>query len=458
MTASPPRRTETEAEDDLAQVPAVGRTYLDELLGRDLKGLDLIAIFISEIEIAEKPIVIAVGVDTKGRKCSLGIYEGGTSDPADCQAAVADLVARGLERHVRRLFVTDGGPAIGKALRAVFGRRSLIQECRIRKRREILSRLPESEHSRIRRNLHAAWSEIDAPSAKTRLQDLAEQLRAADLGGSRTLLERIDETLTVSRLRLPPRLQSMFSTTSEAEWGILSAASSTSWPAEVSVLEWAAATLLNADRCARPIRGHRLLRYLAAQLGRGSKSPGTVESLPVPTPAVDQPALFASIRLPAAGTPSRLRSRRLGLWLMRAAIQLSYLLIGLSVVFLFAEHRLTAAVTLAVGMWVGVVLGILRQQVPIAGWPWLLAGVGVGLLAGIGGGILAISWQLSPSYRLSWVTPAELQRSLHLWVPAIVGVALGLTNEATNQPIARRLNRQLVRAGPIDVQGRGTNA
>src|ERR1700737_5546949 len=49
---------------------------LAELFGRDLSQLDLVAVFIDGVEIAEHCIVVCLGVDTDGRKHPLGLGEG----------------------------------------------------------------------------------------------------------------------------------------------------------------------------------------------------------------------------------------------------------------------------------------------------------------------------------------------------------------------------------------------
>jgi transposase-like protein len=49
---------------------------LAELFGRDLSELDLLAIFIDGIEVAEHSILVALGVDAAGRKHPLGLWEG----------------------------------------------------------------------------------------------------------------------------------------------------------------------------------------------------------------------------------------------------------------------------------------------------------------------------------------------------------------------------------------------
>jgi putative transposase len=48
---------------------------LAELFGRDLSQLDLVAMFIDGVEIAEHCVVVALGIDADGRKHPLGLWE-----------------------------------------------------------------------------------------------------------------------------------------------------------------------------------------------------------------------------------------------------------------------------------------------------------------------------------------------------------------------------------------------
>lgn len=63
-----------------------------------------------------------------------GVVEGSTENAAVVTRLVADLADRGLDAEHGLLFVVDGGKAIDKAVRAVFGGKAVIQRCRRRTR------------------------------------------------------------------------------------------------------------------------------------------------------------------------------------------------------------------------------------------------------------------------------------------------------------------------------------
>ena len=83
------------------------------------------------------------------------------------QALIDNLVERGLDPAVPRLFIIDGAKALSKAIRRTFGRTAAIQRCQVHKARNIMERLPKSLHASVRRVLRQAWELDDADKAKS---------------------------------------------------------------------------------------------------------------------------------------------------------------------------------------------------------------------------------------------------------------------------------------------------
>jgi len=133
-----------------------------------LDDLDLLAIQIDGIHMDEDMLLVAaIGVDANGDKHPLGLVEGATENATTVQALIDNLVERGLDPTVRRLFIIDGAKALSKAIRRTFGRDAAIQRCQIHKARNILERLPKSMHASVRRVLRQAWEMDDAERAET---------------------------------------------------------------------------------------------------------------------------------------------------------------------------------------------------------------------------------------------------------------------------------------------------
>src|SRR3954465_1102629 len=93
-------------------------------------------------------LVAAVGIDATGEKHPLGLVEGATENAATVQALLDNLVERGLDPAVMRLFIIDGAKALSKAIRRTFGRNTPIQRCQVHKARNIAERLPKEAQAR----------------------------------------------------------------------------------------------------------------------------------------------------------------------------------------------------------------------------------------------------------------------------------------------------------------------
>jgi len=103
---------------------------LKELLERRLDDKDFLVIYIDGLHCGEHCVLGAVGVDTEGRKRVLGIQEGATENSAACRDLLQNLVERGLNPELERLFVIDGSKALRSAISAVFGSKAAVQRCR----------------------------------------------------------------------------------------------------------------------------------------------------------------------------------------------------------------------------------------------------------------------------------------------------------------------------------------
>ena len=89
----------------------------------DLSKLDLLMIQIDGLHIGDELVLVAaVGIDGEGDKHPLGLVEGATENAATVQALIDNLVERGLDPAVPRLFIIDGAKALSKAIRRTFGR------------------------------------------------------------------------------------------------------------------------------------------------------------------------------------------------------------------------------------------------------------------------------------------------------------------------------------------------
>jgi len=150
-------------------------------------------------------------------KHPLALIEGATENAAVLQALIDNLIERGLDPKVCRLFIIDGAKALSKVIRRTFGAHTPIQRCQIHKARNVIERLPQPLHASVRRALRQVWELDDADKAKHLLRNLAPRLDQEAPGVAASILEGLDVMLTVNRLGLPVKLRRSLACTNSIE-------------------------------------------------------------------------------------------------------------------------------------------------------------------------------------------------------------------------------------------------
>jgi transposase-like protein len=228
-------------------------------------------VMIDGIHLGNHLVLIALGIDTEGKKQVLGLREGDTENGQVAKALLRDLVERGLDPERARLFVTDGAKALRSAIRKVFGDRGVVQRCQLHKQRNILGHLPEGMQESVKAILREAWSLRDAKLAKARLERLASSLETDHPGAAASVREGLEETLTLQGLGIEGTLYRKLRSTNAIE-NLNSGISSYSknvkrWKGGSMVVRWASAAIVEAEKKFRRVHGwhdiEKLTRALA---------------------------------------------------------------------------------------------------------------------------------------------------------------------------------------------------
>ena len=248
---------------------ALSSAKLKDWLASDLSSLDLLAIQIDGLHVQEDLILVAaVGIDAMGEKHPLGLVEGATENAATVQALLDNLVERGLDPAVVRLFIIDGAKALSKAIRRTFGRNTPIQRCQVHKARNIAERLPKEAHATVRKALRQAWEMEDAARAEQLIRNLARRLDKEWPGIAATILEGLDEILCV--VRLPKDLRRSLACTNIIENmnGTIRQVTRNvkRWRDASMALRWTAAGMMEAKKGFRRLMAYKQLPTLKAAL------------------------------------------------------------------------------------------------------------------------------------------------------------------------------------------------
>src|SRR5712691_10412958 len=94
---------------------------LQERLTRRLDELELVALFVDGVVLAQQTVIVALGITPAGTKELLGLCLGSTENAAVCTQLLQALLGRGLPLDGRVLCVIDGGKGLRKALADVLG-------------------------------------------------------------------------------------------------------------------------------------------------------------------------------------------------------------------------------------------------------------------------------------------------------------------------------------------------
>ena len=252
-------------------VKGASEASLRELMERSFQEHDIVAVYIDGIEVAGHHVVAAVGLDDTGEKHLLGLVRGSSENAGVVKDLLQSLLKRGIDGSVQRLFVIDGSKAIRSAIEQVYGEQGLVQRCRAHKVRNVTERLPEPTRAQTHSVMHAAYK-LPEKEGIAKLKQHAKWLQQQYPDAAASLLEGLEETFTVNRLKLTPALMRCLCTTNIIENPNGAVRRVTGricrWRDHGMVLRWMASAYLEAEKSFRRIQGYRDLWVLSTALGR----------------------------------------------------------------------------------------------------------------------------------------------------------------------------------------------
>lgn len=248
---------------------------LQTLQERDLRELDVVAVFLDGKTFADMTMVIAVGITLTGEKHILGFVETGTENEAVLTPFLQGLGDRGLAWTKGLLVIIDGSKGLRAAVRQAFGGSALVQRCQWHKRENVVSHLPKGEQAHWRARLQRAYRQPTYDQARRALARLQRDLEGRNQSAARSLTEGLEETLTLHRLGVFPLLGESFKTTNCLE-SINAAvearcAKIDHWVNSSQRHRWLAAALLDIEPRLRRVKGYRHLPKLRDALQRDLK-------------------------------------------------------------------------------------------------------------------------------------------------------------------------------------------
>jgi len=213
--------------------------------------------------------VVALGITIDGTKVPLALAEGATENATVVRDLLAGLRDRGLDVTRPILAVLDGAKALRRAVDDVFDH-PVIQRCQLHKLRNVTDRLPDALASTVAKRIRRAYHHPDALVAEAELETLARELHRSHPGAAASLREGLAETLTITRLGVPPTLARTLRCNNSIESMIAicrdHAANVKRWQDGQMVLRWVAAGMGEAATQFRRVNGYLHLPALRAAL------------------------------------------------------------------------------------------------------------------------------------------------------------------------------------------------
>jgi transposase-like protein len=243
---------------------------VEEFERRKLDELGIQVILIDGTREGEELNIVAVGIAADGTKHLLGIEQGATENSTVCIELLQNLIDKGLDPAGEYLFILDGSKALKKAVTKVFGKNALVQRCIEHKIRNIIDHLPKFYQARIRKQLRMAWSMNAYEDAKEALIKICKKLHGINETAEESLLEALEDSLTLHKLKAPKQLRRTLQSTNVIEsWNFVAKEHTKqvkNWKDAGQVRRWLTVGMLEAERRSHKLEGAAHLKQLKASI------------------------------------------------------------------------------------------------------------------------------------------------------------------------------------------------
>lgn len=157
-----------------------------------------------------------------------------------------------------------------KAIGKVFGKYGVIQRCQWHKKENVLSYLTEEIKDKYSNKLQRAYLEPEHEIAKSRLLEIHRELQTINRTAANSLLEGLEETLTIHKLGVREELGRSLSTTNIIESTNSRLASLLRrikhWQNSQMIDDWIAVSLIDIEKRMKRIQNYQQLKLLELAL------------------------------------------------------------------------------------------------------------------------------------------------------------------------------------------------
>ena len=169
------------------------RTYEDH---------NFVALVIDGKYLASEQMVVALGITDKGIKIPVGFIQTSSENSRAISQLLKQIINKKFTFTHGLLVIIDGSKGLHKAVTDVFGKKVVIQRCQWHKRENVLSYLSDRDKSNFKTKIQNAYREPDYQKAKSILMSIHKELLKINQNAANSLLEGIEETLTLHKLKV----------------------------------------------------------------------------------------------------------------------------------------------------------------------------------------------------------------------------------------------------------------
>mgnify|MGYP006369733125 FL=1 len=169
------------------------RTYEDH---------NFVALLIDGKYLASEQMVVALGITDKGIKIPVGFIQTSSENSRAISQLLKQIINKKFTFTHGLLVIIDGSKGLHKAVTDVFGKKVVIQRCQWHKRENVLSYSSDRDKSNFKTKIQNAYREPDYQKAKSILMSIHKELLKINQNAANSLLEGIEETLTLHKLKV----------------------------------------------------------------------------------------------------------------------------------------------------------------------------------------------------------------------------------------------------------------
>ncbi|MDA9857498.1 transposase, partial [Rubripirellula sp.] len=219
---------------------------------------------------SEQTAVVALGIDSEGRKHVLDFALGSSENLEVSRELVGRIVDRGFSCEHRLYAVLDGSDALRAAVKEFFAD-AIVQRCLVHKERNIKGKLSKRHWGELSRLFTRLRNVQGIAAAEEVFGELRAFLQPINEEAFRSLHEAGDDLLALHRLEVPNTLHRSLLSTNAIENSFLNNRRKlgrvTRFRADTDqASRWLSYALLEAEKGFRRISGHGSLTHLIAAL------------------------------------------------------------------------------------------------------------------------------------------------------------------------------------------------